>query len=154
MSREARDLAPSHKHATGKTVSYKQVMEASHSYCKPKGFLWKRILDLDVHLFFQPPILLQLLILSVQIKVMLSLGTLLIHWRECITVQFIPNHQYQVEASGQLNGPDHLPWEMAHCTHQSWAWASPKPVQYTVPSNTCKIWTHLFIFSFFKTCCQ
>jgi len=154
MSREARDSDPSHKHVTGKTVSYEQVMEASHSYCKLEGFFWKRILGLVVHLFFQPPTLLQLLILSVQIKVMLSLGTLLTHWRKCTTVHFILNHQYQMEASGQLNGPDHLPWEMAHCTHQSWAWVSPKLVRNTLPRNTCKIWTHLFIFSTFKTCCQ
>ena len=154
MSREATDSAPSHKHATGKTISYKQVMESSHSYCKPDGFLWKRILDLDVHLFFQPPILLQLLILSVQIEVMLSLGTLRTQWRKCTTVQFILNHQYQMEASGQLNAPDHLRWEMAHWTHQSWAWVSPKPVQYTAPHNTRKMWTNLFVFSSFKTWCQ
>ena len=58
---------------------------------EPEGFFfWKRIFDLDVHLFFQPPILLQLLILpSVKIKVMLSLGTLWTHWRECTTVPFL-----------------------------------------------------------------
>jgi len=154
MCREARNSAPSYKHATGKTVSYKQVMEAPNSYCKPEGFLWKRILDLDVCLFFQSPILLQFLVLSVQKKVTLSLGTLWTHWRKCTTVQFILNHQYQMEASGQLNAPDHLPWEMAHCTHQSWDWVSPKPVQYIVPCNTYKIWTHLFIFSSFTTWCQ
>ena len=39
ISSKARDSAPSHKYATGKTVSYKQVIEASHSYRKPEGFL-------------------------------------------------------------------------------------------------------------------
>jgi hypothetical protein len=154
MSREATDSAPSHKHATGKIISYKQVMESSHSYCKPDGFHLKENPWLRCPLVFPASYSVAVTYTSVHIKVMLSLRTLRTQWRKCTTVQFILNHQYQMEASGQLNAPDHLRWEMAHWTHQSWAWVSPKPVQYTAPHNTRKMWTNLFIFSSFKTWCQ